>query len=618
MIAYLISLCLISQSSPGLEYMRLGVGSRASALGNAYTALADEPFGIFYNPAGISGLKDPEFSCFLGRWFLDTEVGSLAGAVALGTSGVIGFGLRGLFSGSIEQRAENDPWNVGSYSAYFINPNVTWGYRIRNLGLGVGLNAITDKIESATATSGSASAGATYTTKYLQAGLSVMNLGPKIGRTASPMTARFGLCAKPIDRVHLCVDAIKPLSSDLSFYAGVEVIPVDMLRLRLGYNADVESRGGIARLCTGLGLAINRFSVQYTFASYGFLGPVHLFTLSYSLRKPAVKPESGLLEKERMMSEAYVNQGIKYYNESKLEEALTAWDFALIWQPDNQDALAWIDRVQKEQWTQSVTLFVTDGKQRYLAGDYLAAIVNFEQALGLDSTLTEVRSMKAEAERRIKEGVSAGVKEKIEQGLAIYKTGDYLRAVGVWNEILKLEPGNITVQNYVNEANQKMIDDIKAGLAQLTKHINQGSLKSAADLVNRLLKKYPNQENLTKQKIFIDQKITETVNQRLSEGRRLMAASNYTAAEKEFQKVLEYQPKNTQALSNLETIRKKTTTGSQADADRYYLQGIDAYTKNNFELAIDYWEKAIAINPSYPNAKENLQRAKIKLTELNK
>ena len=40
----------------GADFLNIGAGARASALGSAYTALADDANSIYYNPAGLAGL----------------------------------------------------------------------------------------------------------------------------------------------------------------------------------------------------------------------------------------------------------------------------------------------------------------------------------------------------------------------------------------------------------------------------------------------------------------------------------------------------------------------------------------------------------------------------------
>ncbi|MEO0190708.1 MAG: tetratricopeptide repeat protein, partial [candidate division WOR-3 bacterium] len=461
------------------------------------------------------------------------------------------------------------------------------------------------------------STGFKYTTEYFDGGLSFTNLGMEVLNTNLPLTARIGLCIKPFKNLILSVDLLKPLRDALGYYGGIEYRPLDLFGIRIGYNSDVYAENSYEKLSLGIGLKIENISIDYASAPCGIFGWTHFLTLSYQIRPKVKKPEE-IFAKEKMMSETYLNQGIEYYNLGKLEEALNSFDLSLIWLPDNKVAMDWIERVQNEKKVASIEVFFNDGKKEMSKGNYLEALYDFQRALELDSTRADIRNLKIECEKKIKEGTTQNVKELIEQGLAKFNAQDYLKAVQFWNEALKLEPTNATIRNHIAEANQKMIDEITESLRKINTLINQGSFKKAQDLVKKMLRKYPNQENLSKQKTFIDQKITERINEYLTKGRELFNAQKYTDAESEFQKVLEYEPKNVQALSYLEKIKRETAGGKKEDADRYYLLGIDAYTKNNFELAIDYWDKVLKIDPNYPNVKKNLERARIKLTELNK
>lgn len=614
---FILIISLLTQSSSGLEFLRMNVGARASGFGGAYTAIADEPYGIFYNPSGVGGLKYHYFSSFYGHWFLDTKLGALAAVIPLGKKGNLGFGMRGLFTGMIEQRDEQDPFHYDYYSAYFLNPSFIFAKKLNSLSLGLGLNGITTKIETTTGNTLFLNTGLKYSMKIIDWGLSISNLGVKVLNTNLPAGARFGFCLKPIQGLNLSFDLYKPIKENFSYYLGMEYEPIKLLNLRLGYNNDVYAENFYKKMSIGLGLKVKNIIIDYASASCGIFGWTHFFTISYQTI-PSPKKVKEVFAKEKMMSETYLNQGVEYYNLGKIEEALNAFDLALIWEPENKEANTWVEKVQKEKKLRSIEIFLNDGKNEMNKGNYLEALYNFQKALELDTTRSDVKTLKFEAEKKIKEGVSQDIKENIEQGFVKFNKGDFWGAVGIWNGVLKIQPDNTTVKGYIDEANKKMIEEIASGLKAINLYISQSNFKRAQDLVVKLLKKYPNQENLTRQKIFIDQKITEMVNKHLNDGKALFAAHKYTDAEKEFQKVLEYEPKNVQALSYLEKMKKERPLSKKEDTDRYYLLGIDAYTKNNFELAIDYWNKVIEIEPSYPNVQKNLERARIKLAELSK
>ncbi|MBI4051471.1 MAG: hypothetical protein HY400_03085 [Elusimicrobia bacterium] len=67
----LLALALLS--SPLLSFAAfedLGAGARAPGMGDAFTAVADDVYSIFYNPAGLSTLYRPQFSASYSRLYL--------------------------------------------------------------------------------------------------------------------------------------------------------------------------------------------------------------------------------------------------------------------------------------------------------------------------------------------------------------------------------------------------------------------------------------------------------------------------------------------------------------------------------------------------------------------
>ena len=615
----LLSLYIISQSSPGLEFLRMGTGSRPLALGNAYVSIGDEPFTIFYNPGGIASIKSKIISTFYSRWFLDTELGGIAGVLSVGEKGALGFGLRGLYTDRIEHRTEEDPWSYTYYNSYFLNPSVNYSYRFNNFGLGLGLNGLGVKIASDGKYTLFLNSGVRYTSKKFAFGLAISNLGLRIFNTNLPLSLRTGLCLKPVDNLCFTFDILKVFKDQLTFYAGTEFSAIGPLTLRLGYNPEVYSQNFLRKISGGFGLKIGNITIDYTAASFGIFGLTHNLTVSYNTAVQKKKIRRELLSKEKiLMSETYLRQGIEYFNQQKYDEALNAWDLSLIWNPDNQEVLDWVSRARKKVRENRISSLLTRGRNKFNQGDYLGAIYDLQRVLDLDSSLTEAKKLKVSAEYQLKQGIPQSIKANMEKALLKYKNGDYLSAIKIWNSILKIQPENLTVKNYINEANQKIVEEIKVALEKLNNYLSQGKLKSAIDFVNRMLRKYPKQENLTRQKIYIDQKISDSIDKLLAEGRKLYNDKDYVSAEKKFQGVLELEPSNPQALQYLDRIKNKLARGKKEDAERYYLLGIDAYTRDNFELAIKYWNKVLSIDPNYPNVKKNLTRAKIKLEELNR
>lgn len=124
------SLSYSQQTSTNLTeaYLQLPVGARAIGLAGAYTAIANEPIGLFYNPAGIAFLPNkPQVSMMVSP----QEFGRVHSAFAYGQSidehfGV-GAGLIHFWNGSfIERDVLGTPLRELTSEQYAVALGGTW------------------------------------------------------------------------------------------------------------------------------------------------------------------------------------------------------------------------------------------------------------------------------------------------------------------------------------------------------------------------------------------------------------------------------------------------------------------------------------------------------------
>lgn len=106
----------------GANFLHIGVGARAQAMGTAGSASTEGPNALFWNPANIAGRE--QFSAFVSWMSLYGNSGltDLAGAISVPIGeGAVGFSLRQFSSGDIARTTEvapdgNDPTFPGNYS----------------------------------------------------------------------------------------------------------------------------------------------------------------------------------------------------------------------------------------------------------------------------------------------------------------------------------------------------------------------------------------------------------------------------------------------------------------------------------------------------------------------
>jgi hypothetical protein len=165
---------------PGFAFLEIPTGARASALGGAYTSLAEGAEATFWNPAGLDRLSGLQVAG--GHYELFERLRHDHFAVAgrwLG--GGAGASIRALYSEPIEERDELGNL-IGSFGSHDLDLNLGYG-RSFGAGLAVGASAhiIRERIASSSATTYGFGLGATWEPAGWagwRLGASAQNLGP--------------------------------------------------------------------------------------------------------------------------------------------------------------------------------------------------------------------------------------------------------------------------------------------------------------------------------------------------------------------------------------------------------------------------------------------------------
>ena len=84
------------------NFLEIGVGSDANAMGEAYVAIANDISSIYWNPAGLANLDAPSVSFMLQPWLVDINMLFTGGAVVIPKIGNIGFGITQMDYGEMD------------------------------------------------------------------------------------------------------------------------------------------------------------------------------------------------------------------------------------------------------------------------------------------------------------------------------------------------------------------------------------------------------------------------------------------------------------------------------------------------------------------------------------
>ncbi len=293
-------------------FLKLGVGARAVAMGGAFVGVADDPYAIYWNPAGLASLEgEKNIGFFHNDYFQGLKQDFLlytAPAEGLAflkarelRSGIWGLGFDYFYTPKdMERRSglnENDPLapispSEGKFGAYDMAFSVGYGWKPqKGLSFGAAVKMIRQSIDNKSAASAALDLGVLKDFNWLgedfTAGLSVQNMGPGIKfisrRYDLPLVFKAGLSRRlPGSGALMSLEADKPIDNYPSFILGAEYPLISKLALRTGYKYRHTGNelGPWSGFSAGAGLTFNRFSFDYCFSPFGDMGNSHRFSLN--------------------------------------------------------------------------------------------------------------------------------------------------------------------------------------------------------------------------------------------------------------------------------------------------------------------------------------------------
>lgn len=273
----------------GFVFLKLGNGARASGMGEAFTAVADDATGMYYNPAGLAGMEEVELNVTHSEWLMDTRFEQVNVTNEM-FGGAVGFNFTGLYYGELE-RYGNQPTSapLGTFSPYDLAASIGYGTDVLpDLSAGISAKLIYEKIDFESATGWAVDLGVMHRSRIegLTLAASVLNLGPQAKfieeKFYPPFQARLGASYITGERwldgdVLLSADFVIANDTDEKFLVGTEYTYRKTLSVRVGYKGGYDSQGATM----GVGVVYDRLRFDYAFMPIDYdLGNSHRFSVN--------------------------------------------------------------------------------------------------------------------------------------------------------------------------------------------------------------------------------------------------------------------------------------------------------------------------------------------------
>lgn len=271
------------------EFLTLGVGARAGAMGEAASVATDDAFALYWNPAALTKTENISIS-LMHAAYLDSSNFSFGSIVKKFRFGALGWGYDHFSAGSIDQTNEAGA-TIGSFEPKDQAFTVGFGTMWRRWSLGISGKFVDTKILNSDSTL-SMDAGLLsplYFNDRFQWALVGRNLFGSIKYNDVsedlPMDIRLGGQYSILPKWILCLDQVFQKAGKSVQAIGTEykLAASQTLTLagRLGYNTKwAEGKNGLAGYSMGLGAAYKTIALDYGLVPFGDLGTTHRFSLS--------------------------------------------------------------------------------------------------------------------------------------------------------------------------------------------------------------------------------------------------------------------------------------------------------------------------------------------------
>jgi hypothetical protein len=244
-----------------------GRGAKAIGLANALVAVADNPWALYYNPAGLSSLRSFELSVFyLPQQFGLTELQTVSLATGLPTSfGTVaaaaeqfGFELYRETQISLGMGKAID-WGIsGGFSVHLTRISIDHYGAAQAVTLDIGLVA--------------------QLQQPVQLGFGFRNLlGAVLGTSTDrlPQVFSLGVGYMPVKDVTAIVEGEKDIRYPLVVKAAVEQRFLDLLALRAGVSNNPD------KFSMGIGIRYSPLEFSYAGYSHAQLGWTHQIEITF-------------------------------------------------------------------------------------------------------------------------------------------------------------------------------------------------------------------------------------------------------------------------------------------------------------------------------------------------
>lgn len=614
----------VNAQSGGTESVfSLGFGAKAIGMGQAFTALADDPSAVFWNPAGLEFINSQSATFFHTTLFEGVQYDFLGYAYPTIDIGSFGFGIGRVGVSGIEERPYIGYTNVlgnisnEQYEVFFSYAkslpwfDLTPGISVR--WVRQGFSGLSDG--NLTESGVGADIGLMYRPKWLgnalvqdwSFGLNVRNLFPpqlKVGDEIDeyPLTTKLGIMKKiwfsGNGAINVLLDLDHSQNRDFKVHFGSEYDFRDMGKVRIGYNGST--------IAFGVGGKYSIFEIDYGYGAVEFpdyFSATHRIsvTVNFGFTRNDMFEIAELRRKE---------------NEDRIKKEIR--------EADKQDFVA--------EHLEAADNFFNDQK-------YLDAIVEYQQVIGaepfhfraglmLDSSNAllqhefDQRQSLAVEEALDKDRAAADsmfVQQHFEKGRSLLDQKQFVEAMIEFNIALERNPQNQILQNSISTTKRRIGQEVNNLIQKSRDEFQAENYSEALRLIGDARLLGGTDEQLQNEVETLASRIK--LQENIQKGLLLYDVGNYDDALKVLEEALSVDPQNTLVKQYLERAKVETITTQEEmdpETEKKFLRGVNSFLAGKYAEAIQIWEEILKVQPYNKRVLESISNARDRIKNTNK
>jgi len=290
------------------QFLKIGVGSRASAMGDAFVAVANDVSALYWNPAGLSQFTENQIIFSHNEWVVDVNHDFIGGVYHLDDANTFGVAVTSLSMDEMKVTTEFAPFGTGEYFG-FSDFAIALSYSRKmteQFSFGGTIRYIEETLDVLKMRGIMIDLGTYYWTGLgsTRFAVAVTNFGNDLApdgevvlignRTKSewqsfspPTMFRIGFALEPYEdeehRVTTSIQLNHPNDNSENVSFGAEYVWNKMFFVRGGYKINVEEQNYTFGAGVNLPVSFANVSVDYAFANFSRLGSAHRFSIMLGL-----------------------------------------------------------------------------------------------------------------------------------------------------------------------------------------------------------------------------------------------------------------------------------------------------------------------------------------------